>query len=135
MKPIWGKRLRDEERGEHGRRREGDCEFATYLKMNERDCRRRRCTAIGHRLSVSTTSPLEVGFRFDPRSCVRYNHRYTKSEPTNHIIPCLFLCDYDYVVSSVPIEHKHVGPIVPQTNCLRLPNELPNVRKCSDYAS
>ena len=50
-------------------------------------------------------------------------------------MPCLVLCDFDYVVSSVRIEHKHLGPIVPQTNCLRLLKELPNVPKCSDYAS
>ena len=64
-----------------------------------------------------------------------YNHHSTKGEPTNHIMSCLVLCDYDYIISSVPIEHKHVGPIVPQTECLRLPNELYNVCKCSDYVS
>ena len=48
---------------------------------------------------------------------------------------CLVLCDSDYVVSSVEIEYKHVGPIIPQTDYLRLPKELPNVHKCSDYAS
>ena len=33
--------------------------------MNERDCRQRRCTAVGRRLRLSTPSPLEVGFRFE----------------------------------------------------------------------
>ena len=59
------KTMGDEERGKYGRRRKGDCEFATYLEMNERDRRRRRCTAVGRRLRLSTSSPLEVGFRFE----------------------------------------------------------------------
>ena len=58
------KRWRDEERGKHGRRRKGDREFATYLEMNERNRRRRRCTVVGHRLRLSTPLPLEVGFRW-----------------------------------------------------------------------
>ena len=33
--------------------------------MNERNHRWRRCTAIGHRLRLSTPSLLEVGFRFE----------------------------------------------------------------------
>ena len=37
---------------------------------------------------------------------------------------CLVLCDFDYVVSFVEIEYKHVGPIIPQTDYLRLPKEL-----------
>ena len=55
----------DEERGKHGRQKERDREFATYLEMNERDRRWRRCTTIGRRLRLSTPSPLEVGFRFE----------------------------------------------------------------------
>ena len=56
---------RDEERGKHGRRRKRDREFATYLEMNERDCHQRRCIMVGHRLRLSTSSLLEVGFRFE----------------------------------------------------------------------
>ena len=56
---------RDEEREKHRRRREGDCEFATYLEMNERDHRWRRCTVVGRRLRLSTPSLLELGFPFE----------------------------------------------------------------------
>ena len=65
MKPRGGKRWRDEERGKHGRQREGDRELATYLELNERDRCRRRCTAVGRCLRLSTPSPLEVGFCFE----------------------------------------------------------------------
>ena len=65
MKPRRGKRWRDEERGKHGSWREEDHEFATYLEMNERDRRQRRCTAVGCHLRLSTSSPLEVGFCFE----------------------------------------------------------------------
>ena len=41
-----------------------EMEIATYLEMNERDRRRRRCSAIGRRLRLSTRSPLQVGFLF-----------------------------------------------------------------------
>ena len=56
---------RDEKREKHERRREEDREFVTYLEMNERDYRRRRCTAIGHSLRLSTPSLLEVRFCFE----------------------------------------------------------------------
>ena len=65
MKPRGEKRWRDEDVGKHGRRREGDREFATYLEMNERDRRWRKCIAVGRHLRLSTPSPLEVGFRFE----------------------------------------------------------------------
>ena len=41
-----------------------EMEIATYLEMNERDRCRRRCSAIGRRLRLSTPSPLQVGFPF-----------------------------------------------------------------------
>ena len=40
-------------------------EIATYLEMNKRDRRQRRCTTVGRRLRLSTPSPLEIGLRFE----------------------------------------------------------------------
>ena len=78
------KTMGDEERGKYGRRRKGDCEFATYLEMNERDRRRRRCTTVGHRLRLSTPSPLEIGFRFELFS------QYVFAKVFNRDLGCYF---------------------------------------------
>ena len=61
--------MEDGEKDEEMKPREGSIgdeerEIATYLEINERDPRRRRCSAIGRRLRLSPSSPLQVGFPF-----------------------------------------------------------------------